>query len=233
MNPITKRLSLWSKYLAVMDKSGIRPFRYSETVTITNTPLVKLIVVNIIGASQPNNVNQIKTIDALGAERTYKTMSEFEQAFDRSFNHLRKGIEADFERLVLHSDVKIHFDTGIIDKHLELFKHLNTVEVLCPQRVDLKPGATMDIECPFELEIPSDIIGIFFTKKSLRDDKIKLLVPLLHAEFKGRPKLVITNEKDEVLEINKFDSIAQIQFIKSETINFDDTYVSLTHDSNE
>lgn len=233
MNDVTKRLSLWAKYVAVMDKNGIRPFRYSETVTITNTPLVKLVVVNIMGVQQPTNVNQIKTIDALGVERAYKTMREFEQAFDRSFNHLRRGIEADFERLVLHSDVKIHFDAGIIDKHLELFKHLNTVEVLCPQRVDLKPGATMDIECPFELDIPSDIIGIFFTKKSLRDDKIKLLVPLLHAEFKGRPKLVITNEKDEVLEINKFDSIAQIQFIKSETINFDDTYVSLTHDSNE
>ena len=154
----------------------------------------------------------------------YKTMTEFEDMFSKTFNHLRNGIEADYERLVLNSDVKVHFDKGLAEKHLELFKHLNTIEVLSPIRVELKPGATMDIDCPFELELPSDIIGVFFNKKSLREYKFELRSPLLHAEFKGRPKIVITNKGDEVVTINKFEQIAQIQFIKSETINFDDTY---------
>lgn len=217
MNAITKRLTLWAKYLQVMNAVGIRPFRYSNTVTITNTPLIKLIIINS-SERDPNRIDRIKTVDALGLERNYNTMAEFEDAFAKTFNHLRNGIDADFEKL-LTKDVKVKFDVDIAESANDVFKHINTIEVLSPERFVLLPGATTDIECPFHIELPDDVIGVFYPKRSLRDFKFELRAPLLHAEFNGRPKIMITNKSDSTIEVNKFDAIAQIQLINTSVLN--------------
>lgn len=216
MTNITKRLGLWDMYLAVMDKVGIRPFKYGQTLVITNTPLVKLIVVT--SSDLPNRIDKVKTVDVLGQEVIHKDMREFEQWFQSTFRSSRKAIENDYDALVIETAVSVTYH-GFIPG--EIYKHPNTLEVLSPGRWDLKPGATMNIACPFTLELPQDVIGVFYPKMKLSDKKINVRAPLLHAGFSGIPQLIITNDSDETVEIGQHDAISQIQFVKSTVITFE------------
>lgn len=214
---LNTRLSLWDRHLLAND---IKPLQYLPGLMIIKTPLVTLFInLNINEGCNENVRYRVEMLN--GQSYNYTRLSEFEQWFDTTFNHLKQDIKRAFDKQTESiPTISIKHDAVLSGEYAEkISKHEQTLEVLSPERYEMKPGAKMTIDCPFTLEMSSGAIGVFFPKRRFHDNKVEIHASLIHSDFNGRPQLILTNKGDGMWEINKDEAIAQIQFMRSGNIN--------------
>lgn len=226
---LNTRLSLWDRHLLIND---IKPLQYLPGLKIIKTPLVTLFInININeGCSKYGNENVRYRAEMLNGVIHHCTrLVEFEQWFAKTFEHLSRDIQNAFDK---HNDnmfsIRIKHHAVLSGEYAEkISKHEQTIEVLSPERYEMKPGAKMTIDCPFELEMTPGVIGIFFPKRRFHENKVEIHAALIHSDFNGRPQLILTNKGDKLWEIDKDESIAQIRFIRTADINITNIFTEV------
>lgn len=113
------------------------------------------------------------------------------------------------KRIIIKFDSKPDLDSS---SPKNVCKHPNTIEIAFPHRVEIKPGATARVECPFELELGEEICGEIHLKRRMDDYRLTIAADLIHNGFKGRPTVSLTNNGDKLLELNANEPLAQIMF---------------------
>lgn len=224
---LNMRLSLWDKHLLAND---IKPLQYQPGVIIIKTPLVTLFINKEIneGCNKFGSTNVRYTAELLTGVKYYCTrLGEFEQWFDKTFNHLKRDIENSLDKREFATPIiSIKHDAKLTGAYAEkISMHEQTIEVLSPDRYEMKPGAKMTIDCPFTLEMSSGVIGVFFPKRRFHENKVEIHAALIHCDFNGRPQLILTNKGSTLWEINKDEAIAQLRFMRMDKININNVFM--------
>lgn len=211
---LNKRLSLWDRHLLV---EGVKPITYQPNIVLINSPLVQVLTYLL---KPEGTLGRYHVKMVTGETFEFCRLAKFENWFQEQFKHLNRDIQRAFEKYntatptvrILH-DALLNGDYGE-----KISQHEYTIEVLSPERYEMKPGAKMTIDCPFKLEMSPGVVGIFFPKRRFHENKVEIHAALIHSDFNGRPQLILTNKGTGLWEISKDEAIAQIQFLRSGNI---------------